>query len=413
MAEGRAARRGERRSESRRQLVRRRHVGERRALDAGLGAQLVQDVLERCEAARIRDRHRELRGARDRPGDRPADRFQRGVDLRHRRGRLDPHPDLTARDPLARGRRLDLRVLVARIRVRVADLRERGAVLLAGQQPGAVPDGDRGAGRVAGGVRGGDRDRVRALCERDLAGEAVAGERGGHAGARRRSRARCRCRSHGRAASRAARRTRSRPRATRGPSRAARCRAGPAGGDAGGRRRDGDAGGAGAFARRQRARARRSARSFLRCFFTKARRAFAERCERKNARRRDAILRLNAFSRFVSAWHGFACAAAAMGSPAGRAPAVRGRRQRDEEGQCSGRERRLHDATLSGPLRTQQARAPQLARSQLVHHDHATLEWTAPEPCECAASALAGSDLLGSENCRPDCPEISAAGSSS
>ena len=106
------------------------------------------------------------------------------------------------------------------------------------------------------------------------------------------------------------------------------------------------AGGAGEFARRQRARARRSVFSFLRCFFTKVRRAFAERCERKNARLRDAIFRSNGFSRFVSALHGFAWAATAQSRTRVR-DCRRG--ERDEEGKPRGRERRFHVATLSGP----------------------------------------------------------------
>ena len=61
--------------------------------------------------------------------------------------------------------------------------------------------------------------------------------------------------------------------------------------------------------RRHRVRARFSAFSFLLCFLTNARRCFRERCERKNARRREAILRLKALSRLDSAWQGLACAA--------------------------------------------------------------------------------------------------------
>ena len=186
---------------------------------------------------------------------------------------------------------------------------------------------------------------------------------------------------------------------------------GTAGGDAGGMA-GGDAGGAGVLGRRQRARARRSVSSFLRCFFTKARRAFAERCVRKNARRRDAIPRLNTFSRLVSALHDFVRAAAAMGSPAGRAPA---------SAAADNVMRRASAAAASAAFTTQSypalcdsnsSHTPNSARSQLVHHDHATLEWTAPAPREGAAWALEGSDRL-SENCQPDCPEIAAAGAGS
>ena len=154
---------------------------------------------------------------------------------------------------------------------------------------------------------------------------------------------------------------------------------GTLGGDAGGRA-GGDAGGV--LRRRQRARARRSASSFLRCFFTKARRAFGERCERKNARRRYRLATLEGLQplglglarlRLRRGGDRLACWARAR---------VRGRRQRDEEGQCNGRERCLHVATLSGPLRPLQARAPPIRPGVIRLSRYATLEWTAPEPRE-------------------------------
>ena len=87
--------------------------------------------------------------------------------------------------------------------------------------------------------------------------------------------------------------------------------AGGLGGAAGAGRIGPPPAGGGTARARQRLRARRSAFSFLACFFTYARRALRERCERKNARLRTAILRLNVFSRFVCAWQRLAGVTAA------------------------------------------------------------------------------------------------------